>query len=244
MGSRSVRGASAFRPSDQTFGAVANSKLTAPSGSGSTVTVQAQAATAKLGGMGPPGPTIPANDAPVNDTGSLVDKPPPESSDDESMPPSTPVRPPAASGPSMIFSAISKRKRSAFDDDEAPGSVSASSFSTGSKRTRTSASSGASALHGIKDMMAGISSSMRNGPLGQPRQHRRSSAERRIEATALLQEKEDLTVDQIVAFADLFEQTTSKADTYMALIRDDVRKVWVQNQLAELGFPKVGGSEA
>jgi hypothetical protein len=141
----------------------------------------------------------------------------------------------------MIFPPNSKRKHSALGDD-----VSLSSYD--SKRTRTSASSGASALHGIKDMMAGISSSMRNGSLGQPRQHRRSSAERRIEATALLQEKEDLTADQIVAFADLFEQTTSKADTYMALIRDDVRKLWVQRQLVELGFPtevQVGsGSEA
>ena len=140
----------------------------------------------------------------------------------------------------MIFSAIPKCKRSALEDDAL---VSVSSFS--SKRTRNSVSSGASALHGIKDMMAGISSSMRNGPLGQPRHHRRSSAERRIEATALLQEKEDLTADQIIAFADLFEQTTSKADTYMALIRDDVRKLWVQRQLVELGFPIVStGSEA
>jgi hypothetical protein len=56
---------------------------------------------------------------------------------------------------------------------------------------------------------------------------------------------EDLTVDQIVAFADLFEQNTSKADTYMALIHDDVQKLWVQKQLVELGFPMVaGGSEA
>ena len=92
--------------------------------------------------------------------------------------------------------------------------------------------------------MAGITSSMHNGPLGQPRHHRRSSAERRIEATALLQEKEDLTVDQMVAFADLFEQTTAKADTYMALIRDDVRKLWVQKQLKELGFPMESGSGA
>jgi len=76
-------------------------------------------------------------------------------------------------------------------------------------------------------MMAGISSSMGNGSLGQPRHHRRSSAERRIKATALLQENEDLTADQIVAFADLFEQNTSKADTYMALIRDDVRKLYM-----------------
>jgi hypothetical protein len=82
--------------------------------------------------------------------------------------------------------------------------------------------------------MAGIRTSMCNGPLGQPRHHRRSSAERRIEATALLQQKEDLTVDQMVAFADLFEQTTAKVDTYMALVRDDVRKLWVQRQLVEL----------
>ena len=45
---------------------------------------------------------------------------------------------------------------------------------------------------------------------------------------ALLQEKEDLTTDQIIAFADLFEQTTSKADTYMALVCNDVQKLWVE----------------
>jgi hypothetical protein len=141
----------------------------------------------------------------------------------------------------MIFPAISKRKHSALSDDAASVSLYAS------KRSRNSASSGASALHGIKDMMAGISSSMRNGSLGlgQPRHLRKSSAERRIEATTILQQKEDLPVDQIVAFADLFEQNTSKADTYMALIRDDVRKLWVQKQLVDLGFPMVaGGSEA
>jgi hypothetical protein len=178
---------------------------------------------ATSGGMGPPiTPAI--NDALVDDR--------PQSSDDD-VPSSIPVRP-----SSTIISAIPKRKRSALDDDD---EASLTSYSSG-KRTRKSASSGASALHGIKDMMADISTSMRNGPLGQPRHHRRSSAERRIEATTLLQQKEDLTVDQMVAFADLFEQTTAKADTYMALIRDDVRKLWVQRQLVELGFPMVGGS--
>ena len=43
-----------------------------------------------------------------------------------------------------------------------------------------------------------------------------------IEATALLQEKKVLTADEVVAFADLFEQNTAKADTYMALIHADV----------------------
>jgi hypothetical protein len=121
----------------------------------------------------------------------------------------------------ILATGISKHKHSALDDDVL---VSSSS----SKQMCKSASSGASALHGIKDMMAGISSSMHNGPLGQPHHLRKSSTECRIEATALLQEKEDLTVDQMVAFADLFEQTTVKADTHMALICDDVQKLWVQ----------------
>jgi hypothetical protein len=201
IGAHTVKGLSAFRPSNQTRGAIANSTLTAP-----------------VTGKGKGRSTLPVNDAPADNRQ--------DSSDNDSVP-STPVRPPT------VLSAISKRKHSALDEE-----ASVSSFS--SKRSRKSASSGVSALHGIKDMMAGFSSSMQNGPLGQPRHHRRSSAERRIEATALLQEREDLSVDEIVAFADLFEQTTSKADTYMALVREDVQKVWVRRQLVELGFPAVG----
>ena len=91
-------------------------------------------------------------------------------------------------------------------------------------------------------MMADINSNMHDGPIGQPCHHRRSSAERRIEATALLQEKEDLDADQIIAFAGLFKQNTAKANTYMALVRVDVQKLWVQRQLVDLGFPVVGGS--
>jgi hypothetical protein len=199
----SARSIHAFRPSEQTHGAISNAPLIAPSGSAATAT----------GDMGPPA---------LHRNGAF------ESSDDESIPPgpSTPVRPPSSN-----FSSASKRKRSALDDDDA----STSSF--GSKQSRRSVTSGAAALHGIKDMIEGFSTSMRSGPLGQPRHHRRSSAERRIEATALLQWREDLSADQVVAFADLFEQTTVKADTYMALIRDDVRKLWVDRQLVELGFP-------
>jgi hypothetical protein len=208
MGARTVKGLTAFRPSDQTRGAISNSTLTAPGPSNHTAVTTGR-------GMGPPPDAVHI-----------------ESSDDsdDSITPSTPLRPSAV--------AVSKRKRSALDDDT--GAASVSSYS--SKRSRMSASSGASALHGIKDMMAGISSSMRDGTLGQPRHHRRSSAERRIEATARLQEKEDLTADQIIAFADLFEQNTARADTYMALVRDDVRVLWVQKQLVILGFPS--GSEA
>jgi hypothetical protein len=205
----STRGIHAFRPSDQTRGAILNTPLIASNSSAATT-----------GGMGPP--TLPANEAP-------------DTSDYEDTPPSTPVQP-----PSSIFSSISKRKRLALDDDDG---ASTSSFS--SKRSRQSATSSASALHGIKDMMAGISTRMQSGTLGHPRQHRRSSAERRIDATALLQEREDLTADQVVAFADLFKQTTAKADTYISLIRDDVRKLWVERELGELGFPVgVGGGEA
>ena len=88
--------------------------------------------------------------------------------------------------------------------------------------------------------MADFNLSMRDDPLGQPRHHRRSSVEHRIEATALLQQREDLTADQAIAFADLFEQDMAKADTYMGLIRVDVRKLWVERQLVKLGFPTVG----
>ena len=49
-----------------------------------------------------------------------------------------------------------------------------------------------------------------------------------------------MTTDQAIAFADLFEQDTAKADTYMGLIRVDVRKGWVERQLVKLGFPAVG----
>jgi hypothetical protein len=112
----------------------------------------------------------------------------------------------------MLFPAISKCKQSALDDDTA----SISSYA--SKQSRNLVSSGALALHGIKDMMEGIISLMRNGLLGlrPPRHYRRSSTEHQIEATTFLQRKEDLTVDQIVAFADLFEQNTSKANDALA----------------------------
>ena len=210
MGACTVRGLSAFCPSDQTCGTIANSPL---------ITSDSSPIVATSGGMEPPS-TSAVNDV-VND---ILD------SSDDDLTLSIPVQ-----APSMISP---KRKHSALDDG-----TSGTSYS--SKRMHKSASSGASALHGIKDIMAGISTSMRNGPLGQPHHHRRSSAEHRIEATALLQQKEDLMVDQMVAFADLFEQTTAKADTYMALIWYDVQKLWVQRQLVELGSLMVGsGSQA
>jgi hypothetical protein len=122
----------------------------------------------------------------------------------------------------MLFPAISKCKQSALDDDAA------SILLYANKQSHNSVSSGVSALHGIKDMMEGISSLMHNGLLGlrPPHHHRKSFMERQIKVTTLLQGKENLMVDQIVAFADLFEQNTSNADTYMALICDDVQKLW------------------
>jgi hypothetical protein len=213
-----VRGVHAFRPSQQTHGAIANTTFTGAGGSavvadsgGST------AAAAAAEAMGPPPRT---NNEP-------------DSSDDEvGIPPTTPIRPSST----ISSTTTSKRRHSALEDD-----TSSTSYS---KRSRNSTTSGASALHGIKDVMADINMSMRNGSMGQPRTHRRSSAERRIEATTLLQEREDLTADQAIAFADLFEQDTAKADTYMGLVRIDVRKLWVQRQLVKLGFPTIGSGEA
>ena len=212
-----MRGVSAFHPSDQSHGTIANSVLTAPSSS--TVI-------AISGGMGPSGTgTLPIA---LNLNNILVYDQPDSSNNDNSIPPSTTVQP-----SSMIFPTVSKHKHSVLSDDAA----SVSSYASKQSRSSTSSGVSVSAMHGM-------SSSIHNGSLGvgQPCHHRRSSAERRIEATTLLQQKEDLTVDQIIAFADLFEQNMSKADTYMALIRDDVRKFWVQKQLVELGFPIVTSS--
>ena len=148
-----------------------------------------------------------------------------ESSDDElAIPPTTPAHP-----SSIVSSATSKHRCSALDDDTSKSSY--------SKWSRTSAGGGAVALHGIRDLMVDINTNMCEGPLEQPCHHRRNSAECKIEATAHLQEKEVLSVDQIISFSDLFEQTTAKANTYMALVCHDVWKLWVQRELVELEFP-------
>jgi hypothetical protein len=69
IGTRTVRGVSAFRPSDQTHGTIANSVLTAPSSSTVVAT-----------GIGPLTHTLPAT---LNDR--------PDSSDDNDIPPPAPV---------------------------------------------------------------------------------------------------------------------------------------------------------
>ena len=78
--------------------------------------------------------------------------------------------------------------------------------------------------------------------MSQPHHHRRSSAEQRIEATALLQNTETLTAEQAIAFSDLFEQNTARADTYLALVHADVCELWVQKQLESMGFPTAGSA--
>ena len=99
------------------------------------------------------------------------------------------------------------------------------------------------ALHGIGDVLRDFHGTLRDSPLAQPHRHRRSSAERRIEAMALLQNTETLTAKQAITFADLFEQNTARADTYMALVHPDMRKLWVQKQLEQMGFPAVVSGE-
>jgi len=211
-----VRGVHAFRPSQQTHGAIANTTF-AGAGSSAVVADSGGSTAAAAGAMGPPPRT---------------NNEPDSSNDEVGVPPTTPIRPSSA----ISSTTTSKRRRSALEDD-----TSSTSYS---KRSRNSTTSGAAALHGIKDVMANINMSMRNGSMGQPRTHRRLSAERRIEATTLLQEREDLTADQAIAFTDLFEQDTAKADTYMGLVHIDVRELWVQRQLVKLGFPAISGSEA
>jgi len=112
-----------------------------------------------------------------------------------------------------------------------------------SKLQHNSTPNGASALHGIGDALLDFHGTMCDGPLAQPHHHRRSSAEHRIEVTALLKNTEMLTAKQAIAFTDLFEQNTARADTYMALVHANVQKLWVQKQLQQMGFPGKGSGE-
>ena len=202
-----VRGVHAFRPSQQTHGAIANAPFIGSE-------------------PGPSNTAVPAGD--------------PETSDvDANPPPTTPLRPSSA----ISSSSASKRKYSALDSTSISHPNSLRAGSTYSKRSRSSAPNGALALHGIGDLLRDFHGTVRDGPLAQPRHHRRSSAERRIEATALLQNTETLTAEQAIAFADLFEQNTAQADTYMALVRPDVQKLWVQRQLEQMGFPPAVNNE-
>ena len=210
-----VRGTHAFRPSQQTYGAIAN----AASSSGPSNN-------APGGASMPPPQSVPRDD--------------PETSDEDAIPPpTTPLRPSSVVSSST---SASKRKHSTLDESTST-SFRASSTSSYSKRQRNSTPNGAAALHGIGDALHDFHGTMRDGPMTQPRRHRRSSAERRIEATALLQNTETLTAEEAIAFADLFEQNTARADTYMALVRADVRKLWVQKQLQQMGFPGEGSGE-
>ena len=158
--------------------------------------------------------------------------------EDPILPPSTPAHP---SSTVSSTSTTLKRKYSTLDDG-ASGSFRTSSVGSYGKRQRNSAPSGALALHGIGDALRDLHGVVHDGPMSQPRHHRRSLAERRIEATALFQNTETLTAEQAIAFADLFEQNTARADTYLALVRANVCELWVQKQLESMGFPTAGSA--
>ena len=161
-----VRGTHAFHPSEQCHGAIANTTFI---GANDSVPNPSGSTAAGVAAMGPP---LHTNDGP-------------DSSDDDEvgLPPTTPIRP-----SSTVSSATtSKRRRSVLGDD--------ASTTTYSKQSCNSATGGAAALHGIKNVMADFNLSVCNGPLGQPCHHRRSSAEHMIEAMALLQQRENRSSD-------------------------------------------------
>ena len=154
-----VRGAHAFRPSQQTHGAITNTAFIGVDNSALVANTSSGTAAA-AGAMGPP---------PLHTNNG------PDSSDDElGIPPMTPMCP-----SSTVSSVTTSKHRHSVLGDEASSTIY-------SKQSRNSSTGGVAALHGIKDMMLDIGMSMRDGLLGQPCHHRRSSAEHRIEVTALL----------------------------------------------------------
>lgn len=137
-----------------------------------------------------------------------------KSSDKDIMPPPT-----TPHHPSYVVSSstsASKHKHSVLDESTLT-SFRASSTNLYSKQQCNSTPNSALVLHGIGDALCDFHGTMCKGPLAQPCHHRRSSAECRIEVTALLQNTETLTAEQAIAITDLFEQSTAQADTYTAL---------------------------
>jgi hypothetical protein len=208
-----VKGTHAFRPSQQTVGAIANAPY--------------------------PGTSVSAMQPPQ--TSSLTHSGLEEldsSGDDGAQPPPTLHNVPSSVISVSTHTSSTKRKYSAVGDS-GDGSVKSSAVvSTGSKKQR--AVTGAVALNGIKDALEAFNVTIRTG-LSQTTKPSGAEDPNMLKASAITRVQEEeghLDVDRVVALVDLFQLNTSAAVTYMALGRKDVRQAWIEKKLVELGFPQ------
>ena len=211
-----VRGTHAFRPSDQTFGAIVNQ----PTSSNSN--------------MPPPAPRgdIDEDDAAIN------------SDDNEQVAPlSSPPRPPISTSSTSVNSFASrqsKRKHSALGDGDSASIPSGSRVSSQDKRQRNT---GASALVALSAKMDRMNDTFETGFAhdAKARAHRDKSPQHRAQAVKAFSrlEKKNLTNDQKVAMLDLFEVNTAVADIFLAMDEEDagLRRAWILNKLAGMGHP-------
>lgn len=224
-----ARGTHAFRPSQQTFGAVANQS--GPSGQSSP------------GPAATPSTAKDMNHQTIDNEQSLCDSIAHETMD---APPSVRPPPSIASVPNSINSfnsRQSKRKHSALGEEDSP----AVSATSSEKRQRASGSSALVALQRQMDQMsARFTTSMDSDAIqhaaARESRHRDRSPQRRARAGARMQKLEKgLTNDQMVALLDLFETNTASADMYLSLEEDNagLRWAWISNKLKQMGHPSL-----
>lgn len=205
-----IRGTHAFRPLQQSFGAVANQPFT----SGSNMTTP--------------------RDTGIDFTGGN------SSDDERAalpIPPSTPQQPTTSTSPSIssFASCQSKRKHSVLDDGDSM-SIRSLTSSQGKRQRNT----GVSALYSLGTKVDKMSDIFANSFTQESKTRSRPdhSPLRRAKAAKSFQRLErGLTNEQKVAIMDLFETNTAAADMFLAVDEDDegLRWAWLSNKLVQMG---------
>ena len=245
-----IRGNNAFRPSQQTFGAVVNTPadgLSSPSPDGS----QAQPTTTLLASSTLPPPAASSSSMPP--PRALSSLPHPASSipdfddddDDEiAIPPSTPALPPTSPAlpPTSVAGSIVQSQSSSSTKRKFSAQGDHMSTSSSGKRQR-SAGGGAAALQSLSQGVnvfnsqfgAFIDAARKGRSERQERQE--PSPERRAKAQDIVQEDHSsyLNPEQVVLICDVIETNTRAADTFLNYKKFEYRRAWVEMQLKHAG---------
>jgi len=134
----------------------------------------------------------------------------------------------------MGSSKSSKRKQSALGDG--------TSGTSSDKRWKSSGPPGALVLVGLRQSLDvfndSFNHSMSTNARTGSRKYEGEAAGTKIwdDAVALVQKREPyLTNDQLIVLMDLFLNSTPILTTYLGIEKDDLRKAWLGNQLAQAG---------
>jgi len=187
------------------------------------------------------GNTVDAGEA-IEESGVEVDdgdltsiaEPPPQTS------------PPASSPPATVTDNEKYGTKRSAEKRKFPASVTSTELSsvTGSgssgKRSRIT---GPVALTGIKEELASLNTTIRRAAetsikateVRMANSH--SDSDKRSEARDLLQDNEtELPDEALLAIIDVFEADVHKAETYVGLRRNSLRRLWIRRELAKMNY--------